>query len=212
MEITVKAIVEAALFAADEPLSLMDMQRLFQDSDQPDKQTLRAVICDLQQDYDDRPMELMEVASGYRFQVRQQFSPWVSRLWEEKPVRYSRALLETLAIIAYQQPVTRGEIEEIRGVAVSTNIIRVLQEREWVRAIGHKEVPGRPALYATTRQFLDYFNLKSVAELPTLADLKEFDLLPDNMQMQLPDEPQQTVSAETDETQENNPQTALKSV
>lgn len=197
MDIDLKAIIEAALFAADEPLSIHEMQQLFLEHEQPDKQDLRFVVHELQQAYADRPMELVEVASGFRFQVRQAFSPWVSRLWEEKPVRYSRALLETLAIIAYQQPVTRGEIEEIRGVAVSTNIIRTLMEREWVRVIGHKEVPGRPALYATTRQFLDYFNLKTVAELPTLSELKELDLTPEAMQLQL-----DKLSNETGQTDE----------
>src|SRR5690554_4573769 len=121
----------------------------------------------------DRGYELVEVASGYRFQVRSEYAPWASRLWEERPQRYSRALLETLAIIAYRQPITRGEIEDIRGVAVSTNIVKTLMEREWIRVVGHKDVPGRPAMYATTRQFLDHFNLTSLAELPPLAELRE---------------------------------------
>src|SRR5690606_37903643 len=119
--------------------------------------------------------ELMEVASGYRFQVRPEYAPWASRLWEERPRRYSRALLETLAIIAYRQPITRGEIEDIRGVAVSTNIAKTLLEREWIRVVGHKDVPGRPAMYATTRQFLDYFNLSSLEQLPPLADIRDLE-------------------------------------
>ncbi len=126
---------------------------------------------------DDRGYELVQVASGFRFQVRQSLSTWVGRLWQERPARYSRALMETLSLIAYRQPITRGEIEEIRGVAVSTNIVKTLMEREWVRVVGHRDVPGRPAMYATTRQFLDYFNLKSLDQLPPLAEIKELDNL-----------------------------------
>lgn len=205
MDMNLKSIVEAAIFAADDPLSINELQQLFLEHEQPDKQTLRATLNALQAEYSVRPMELVEVASGFRFQIRQAYSPWVSRLWEEKPVRYSRALLETLAIIAYQQPVTRGEIEEIRGVAVSTNIIRTLQDREWIRVIGHKEVPGRPAIYATTRQFLDYFNLRTVAELPTLAELKELDLSSKGIQLPLDEttDPDTETDAESqDETRQ----------
>jgi len=173
-----KKIIEATLFAANEPLSIMELQGVFLLEDRPNKHAVRDAIKQLQEEYLLRSVELVEVASGYRFQVKSTYSPWVARLWEEKPVKYGRALLETLAIIAYQQPTTRGEIEEIRGVAVSTNIIRTLQEREWVRVIGHKEVPGRPALYATTKEFLDYFNLKTLAELPPLASILDLDLQP----------------------------------
>ena len=173
-----KQIIEATLFAANEPLSIMELQSVFLLEDRPDKHAVREAIKQLQEDCLLRSVELVEVASGFRFQVKSTYSPWVARLWEEKPVKYGRALLETLAIIAYQQPSTRGEIEEIRGVAVSTNIIRTLQEREWVRVIGHKEVPGRPALYATTKEFLDYFNLKTLAELPPLASILDLDLQP----------------------------------
>lgn len=173
-----KQIIEATLFAANEPLSIMELQGVFLLEDRPNKHAVRDAIKQLQEEYLLRSVELVEVASGYRFQVKSTYSPWVARLWEEKPVKYGRALLETLAIIAYQQPSTRGEIEEIRGVAVSTNIIRTLQEREWVRVIGHKEVPGRPALYATTKEFLDYFNLKTLAELPPLASILDLDLQP----------------------------------
>jgi len=136
-----------------------------------------------------RGYELVQVAGGYRFQVRQNLSTWVGRLWQERPPRYSRALLETLSLIAYRQPITRGEIEEIRGVAVSTNIIKTLQEREWVRVVGHRDVPGRPAMYATTRQFLDYFNLKSLEELPTLAEIKDLDNLSGDLPLE--DAPQE---------------------
>jgi segregation and condensation protein B len=163
-----KAILEAALFVAAKPLSATELQALFDEPERPEPRELRGLLAELAEDYRDRPLELIEVASGYRFQVRAAYSPWVSRLFEEKPGRYSKAFLETLAIIAYRQPVTRGEIEDIRGVAVSSNIVRSLQERDWVQVVGHKEVPGRPALFATTRQFLDYFNLRSLEQLPPL--------------------------------------------
>ena len=175
-----KSIVEASLFAASEPLSLMELQGLFLLEDRPDKHSLREAVKQLQEEYSVKSIELVEVASGYRFQVKSIYSPWVARLWEEKPVKYSRALLETLAIIAYQQPATRGEVEEVRGVAVSTNIIRTLEERQWLRVIERKEVPGRPALYATTKEFLDYFNLQTLADLPPLASLLDVDLLQRN--------------------------------
>lgn len=172
-----KNIVEAALFAASEPLDAERLLALFEEGQQPSKDLLQQTVRLLQQDYEERGIELKEVASGWRFQARQAVSPWVSRLWEERPQRYTRATLETLALIAYRQPITRAEIEEIRGVAVSTNIIKTLQERSWVRVVGHRDVPGRPAMYATTRQFLDYFNLKGLDELPPLAELMDIDKL-----------------------------------
>jgi len=185
----IKNIIEASLFAASEPLSIMELQNLFSLEDRPDKHSLREVVNQLQDEYSTKPVELVEVANGYRFQVKSKYSPWVARIWEEKPVKYSRALLETLAIIAYQQPATRGEIEDIRGVAVGTNIIRTLEDRNWVRVIGRKEVPGRPALYATTKAFLDYFNLQTLADLPPLATLLEADLLSSNeLQLNLGDD------------------------
>lgn len=185
----IKNIIEASLFAASEPLSIMELQNLFSLEDRPDKHSLREVVNQLQDEYSTKPVELVEVANGYRFQVKSKYSPWVARLWEEKPVKYSRALLETLAIIAYQQPATRGEIEDIRGVAVGTNTIRTLEDRNWVRVIGRKEVPGRPALYATTKAFLDYFNLQTLADLPPLATLLEADLLSSNeLQLNLGDD------------------------
>ena len=162
-----KQLVEAAIFVADKPLSKRDMKESvlaeFQVSDKKLNDTIEALILD----YQPRGIQLVEVASGYRFQSLDSLGPWISALWREQSPRYSRALLETLALIAYRQPITRGEIEQVRGVAVSSNIIKTLTEREWVRVVGHKEVPGRPALYATTRQFLDYFSLKSLAELPS---------------------------------------------
>lgn len=162
-----KDIVEALLFASPEPLTLPQLLSLLEDEG-ADRQTLEKILDELAEEYQGRPLELVQVASGYRFQVRKQLAPWVSRLFPEKVGRYSRALLETIAIIAYRQPVTRGDIEAIRGVAVSSNIIRTLQERDWIRVVGHKEVPGRPALYATTKRFLDDFNLQTLAQLPPI--------------------------------------------
>ena len=175
-------IIEGALMAAGEPLSLQRISQLFDDFDRPENDDLKQALAQVSERCEDRGYELVQVASGYRFQVRQQLSTWVGRIWQERPPRYSRALLETLSLIAYRQPITRGEIEEIRGVAVSTNIIKTLQEREWVRVVGHRDVPGRPAMYATTRQFLDYFSLKSLQELPPLADIKELDNLSGNLE------------------------------
>ena len=171
----VQNIVEAALLAAGRPLTVDQLRELFEEHERPPRQVIEHVLMLLDEACIGRGFELKKVASGYRFQVRQDVAPWVGRLFEEKPQRYSRALLETLALIAYRQPITRGEIEEIRGVTVSSNIIRTLQEREWVRVVGHKDVPGRPAMYATTRQFLDYFNLTSLDELPPLAEIRDLE-------------------------------------
>jgi segregation and condensation protein B len=167
----IKQIVEAALLCADEPLTNDALGRLFAE-DECDKDTIKAVLAQLEQDYADRGVELKRVASGYRFQVRQELAPWMSRMWEDRPPRYSRALLETLALIAYKQPVTRADIEQVRGVAVNSNMIRLLLERDWIRVVGYREVPGRPAMYGTTKTFLDYFNLKALDELPTLPEVK----------------------------------------
>lgn len=174
-EISLKHILEAALLAAGRPLSLDDLSKLFPESDVPDAVILRNALDELAADYAGRGVEVAEVASGFRIQVKQNMERWVTRLWEEKPPKYSRALLETLALIAYRQPITRGEIEDIRGVAVSTSIIKTLQEREWIRVVAHRDVPGRPAMYGTTREFLDYFNLKSLEDLPSLAELRDID-------------------------------------
>lgn len=170
-----KLILEAALFAANQPLSIDRMLTLFLDGVQPTREELYAALESLKVDYAQRGVELNEVSSGFRFQTRQQFAPWIARLWEERPQRYSRALLETLSLIAYRQPVTRAEIEDVRGVAVSSQIIKTLEERGWVRVVGHKDLPGRPALLATTREFLDYFNLKSLDQLPPLAEIRNLD-------------------------------------
>lgn len=170
-------IIEGALLAAGKPLTVAQLADLFEGHEKPEKAEIREALKVVAERCEDRGFELLEVASGFRFQVRQALSPWVSRLWHERPQRYSRALLETLALMAYRQPITRGEIEEIRGVAVSSNIIKTLHEREWIRVVGHRDVPGRPAMYATTRQFLDYFNLKNLDQLPALAEIRDLDTL-----------------------------------
>ena len=167
-------IIEGALLAADRPLNIDDLLGLFGgEESRPSREEIKAALEDIETDCQGRGFELSQVASGYRFQVRQELSPWISRLWEEKPQKYSRALLETLAIIAYRQPVTRGEIEEIRGVSVSSNIVKTLLEREWIRVIGHRDVPGRPAILATTKKFLDYFNLRRLDDLPPLSEIRD---------------------------------------
>jgi segregation and condensation protein B len=179
-------VVEAALLAAGRPVPIEQLLELFDERERPEASEIRAAIEALQREYAGRGIELREVASGFRIQVRPGVSATVSRLWQERPRRYSRALLETLALIAYRQPITRGEIEEIRGVAVNPDIIRTLLERSWIRVVGHREVPGHPELLGTTREFLDYFNLKSLDELPSLAELRDMDNL--GVQLELPGE------------------------
>jgi len=199
----IKRIVEALLFAASEPMTAKQVQQVFPELEQPALQEIQAAIDAITADYRFRPVELKKVASGYRFQVKKELSRWVSRLFEEKPPKYSRALLETLAIIAYRQPVTRGDIEDIRGVSVSSSIMQTLLEREWIRIVAHKEAPGRPAIYGTTKQFLDYFNISSLDELPTLQEIQDLDLSIDNTQQatQVKSEQQETSEqiAETNE-------------
>jgi segregation and condensation protein B len=173
----IKNILEAALMAAGQPLSIDRLLSLFLDEQQPSRDQIREALKTLAEDCEKRGVELKEVNSGFRFQARQDYAPWISRLWEEKPPRYSRALLETLSLIAYRQPITRGEIEDVRGVSVSTNIIKTLLERDWVKVVGHRDVPGKPAMYATTKEFLDYFNLKNLSELPTLAEIRDIDTI-----------------------------------
>lgn len=170
-----KNIIEGAMLAAGRPLSIDHMLSLFLDDEQPSRDEVRAALEVLSAECEQRGIELKEVASGFRFQVKTEYAEWVSRLWDEKPARYSRATLETLALIAYRQPITRSEIEEIRGVSVSSNIVKGLLEREWVKIVGHRDVPGKPALFATTRQFLDYFNLKGLSDLPPLAEIRSID-------------------------------------
>ncbi len=182
-----KNILEGAILAADQPMNVDRLLKLFPEELEtaPSREEIKAALEDLRGDYAGRGIELKEVASGYRFQVRQEYAPWIGRLWDEKPSRYSRALLETLALIAYRQPITRGEIEDIRGVSVSTTIMKTLQERDWVKIVGHRDVPGRPAMYATTRQFLDYFDLKSLEELPPLAELRNLDEIEASLSLEM---------------------------
>ena len=157
-----KNIIEAALFAVAKPLSVDQILKLFADEERPSANAISEMLRMLQNESEGRGVELTQVGSGFRYQARQDYSEWLSRLWEERPAKYSRAALETLSLIAYRQPVTRGEIEDVRGVGVSSSIIKTMLEREWIRIVGHRDVPGRPALYATTKQFLDYFNMKSL--------------------------------------------------
>jgi len=197
VNVEIKRIVEALLFAANRPMTCRQIQQVFPELEQPDLNEIQTAIDDITEDYRSRPIELKQVASGYRFQVRQELSRWVGRLFEEKPPRYSRALLETLAIIAYRQPVTRGDIEDIRGVSVSSSIIQTLLERDWIRVVGHKEVPGRPGLYSTTKQFLDYFNITTLTQLPSLQEIKDLDLPIDDLP-----QPKQRISEEQETVEE----------
>ena len=173
----IKNIIEAALMVSTQPLSIQRLMNLF-DEDKtlhPDRDSIKTAINDLQKDFEGHGVSLVEVASGFRFQANGEYAEWVNHLFDERPPRYSRALLETLSIIAYRQPITRGEIEDIRGVSVSWTITKTLQEREWIKVVGHRDVPGRPELLATTKSFLDYFNLKKLSDLPELEDIKDFD-------------------------------------
>jgi len=171
----IKYVLEAALLAAGRPLTLDNLGELFGKRSRPDRPRLRAVLEALAADYEGRGIELKEVASGYRIQIKRSMSDWLMPLWEDRAPRYSRALLETLALIAYRQPLTRGEIEDVRGVAVTTNIVRTLLERGWIHVVGHRDVPGKPAMFGTTRDFLDYFGLKKLDDLPALSELKDLD-------------------------------------
>ncbi|MEE4250463.1 MAG: SMC-Scp complex subunit ScpB, partial [Alcanivoracaceae bacterium] len=182
--VLIRRVLEAAILAADGPLDRDTLLSLFDEAERPDKDNLNLILAELAESYAGRGIELKEVASGFRFQVRSEMGPWVSRLWQEKAPRYSRAILETLALIAYRQPITRGEIEEIRGVAVNTQIIKTLLERNWVRIVGHRDVPGRPAMFASTRQFLDYFGLKSLEDLPTLSEIRDLDKINEELQLE----------------------------
>lgn len=198
--IEIKKIVEAAIMAADHPMSIEQLKKVLEPEYVLATEELKEALKELGSDYQDRAIELKEVASGFRFQIRQELTPWLQKLWQEKPVKYSRALLETLALIIYRQPITRAEIEEIRGVAVSPGIIKTLTEREWVRVIGHKEVPGRPALYATTKTFLNDFNLKSLTELPPLAEIMDLEQMIDPFEQHI----QVSVSEDVSVAEENN--------
>ena len=168
-------LLEAFLLASGKPQSLESLFELFEEGERPEPPVFKKALTILAKSCDGRAFELKEVASGYRLQIREKFSPWVGRLWEERPQRYSRAMLETMALIAYRQPITRGEIEDVRGVAVNSNIVKTLMEREWIRIVGYRDVPGKPAMFATTKAFLDHFNLKNLDDLPPLAELRELE-------------------------------------
>lgn len=186
-----KKITEALLFAANQTMTAGQLQKLFPELERPAIKEIDLACESLMLDYQSQAIELKELATGYRFQVRAEFAPWITRLFEEQPPKYSRALLETLSIIVYHQPVTRGDIEDIRGVGVSSHIIHTLLEREWIKITGQKEVPGRPALYGSTQQFLDYFNVSSLEQLPTLEELKEWDETMINSQLTSKDNSEQ---------------------
>jgi len=206
---SLKNVLEALLLASDEPLSLTTISSVFSDEEQPGNSEIRKALLELDADYEERGLELKEVASGFRLQVRQEVNPWVSRLREERPQRYSRALLETLSLIAYRQPITRGDIEEVRGVSVRTNIIRTLQEREWIRVIGHRDVPGKPALFGTTKVFLDYFNLLSLDDLPSLAEIMDMGNIEPELDLESVAEPESTEEPESSEELESTDDKAV---
>lgn len=195
----IKNIIEAALLVSERPLDIARLAALFESgpSFRPERDEIRAALLALRADYAGRGVELAEVASGFRFQARAEYAGWLQRLFEERPPRYSRALLETLAIIAYRQPVTRAEIEEIRGVGVSGGIVKTLQERGWIKAVGQRDVPGKPALLATTRAFLDYFNLKRLSDLPALADIRDFDSINPDLFEALKERPPESQNSPT---------------
>ena len=215
-----KNIIEAALLAAGKPLSLKELHELFPYRQRPDKKLIRDAVKALQENYDGRGIELIEVATGFRIQVRPSMIDWLTKLWEERAPRYSRALLETLALIAYRQPITRGDVENVRGVAVSTNIMRTLLERGWVKVVGHRDVPGKPALFGTTPLFLEYFGLKKLDDLPPLAEITDVDDVAPELELTAPDEnagaslrvvvgrPDEAASESGDETGDDGPAVA----
>jgi segregation and condensation protein B len=205
---SLKCVLEAVLLAAGEPLDRAALAAVFEEAERPGDEQLEQALAELAEDYAERGLELKEVASGLRIQVREEVNPWVARLWEERPQRYSRALLETLALIAYRQPITRGEIESVRGVSVSTSIIRTLQERDWIRVVGHRDVPGKPALFGTTKAFLDAFDLQNLDDLPTLAEIRDMENLEPELQFEpVPGETGQA-APETDARDQENPDEA----
>lgn len=183
---SIAQVIEAALFSSSEPLNAERLLQLFEESARPNIAEIKEAVTTLKNHYENSSLELAEVASGYRFQVKSNFSPYIQRLEARKPPKYSRAFLETLALIAYRQPITRGEIEEVRGVAVNPAIIKTLLDREWIKIAGYRDVPGKPALFATTKTFLDYFNLKKLSELPPLSELMDFEALEKQLGFQLP--------------------------
>lgn len=208
-------IIEGALFATDKPLTVNELCQIFSEEERPSPAEIKAILAELTAEYTDRGLQLVQIASGYCFRISADLGTWVCRLWEERPPRYSRAMLETLAVIAYRQPVTRGDIEQIRGVSVSPTTIKTLLEREWIRIVGHRDVPGRPELMATTTQFLDYFGLRSIEELPTLIPLKEIESSPETppeaSQTALAlDAPEDSKTSEASEASEDQSSLSLK--
>ncbi len=197
-----KIWLEGALLAAGQPLTLAQLNSLFEENQQPGHGAIREALALLDAELSGRAAELVEVAGGYRLQIRQTLMPVISRLWTEKPPRYSRALLETLAIIAYRQPMTRSEIEQIRGVSLSANILKTLQEREWIKVVGHRDIPGKPELLGTTRMFLDYFGLKGLDDLPTLAEIRDLDNIEPELELNDPE----YVQADNDDDQQQETQ------
>jgi segregation and condensation protein B len=185
----IKRIFEAALFGAGQPLALPQLAALFDEHDMPTHEEIARALEELKNDSESRGVELVEVASGFRYQVREDVHPFVSRLWTERQTRYSRALLETLALIAYRQPITRAEIEQIRGVGVASSIVKTLEEREWVRVVGYRDLPGKPALFGTTKAFLDYFNLKSLDQLPPLSEIRDIEDIDPQLSLGGPETP-----------------------
>ncbi len=208
-------LLEAFLLASGKPQSLERLYELFEEAERPEPAVFKKALEVLRKSCNGRAFELKEVASGYRLQIREDYAPWVGRLWEERPQRYSRALLETMALIAYRQPITRGEIEDVRGVAVNTNIIKTLLEREWIRIVGYREVPGKPAMFATTKAFLDHFNLKNLDDLPPLAELREMEPEPEPV-LELDDAPVpahlQALADASAEPQEAQEETSFRSL
>jgi len=195
-----KNIIEAILLGAGRPLTIDQLLAMFDEQEKPERSAIREAVAALQAEYESRGIALLQVGSGYRIQIRETMQPWMARLWEEKPARYSRALLETLSLIAYRQPITRGEIEEVRGVSVSTTIMKTLLERGWVHVIGHRDVPGRPAMYGTTKKFLDYFGLKSLSDLPSLSELRDLSAIGKDLELDLEDIPGLQMESVDDDT------------
>ncbi len=197
-----KNILQAVIMASSTPMTIDKLLAVFPENAQPERDEIQAALQGLAEDCNDKSFELKQVSSGYRFQVKKDYTEYVSRLWEERPARYSRALLETLALVAYRQPITRAEIEGVRGVSVSSTIMKTLLEREWVKVVGHRDVPGKPAIYATSKTFLDYFNLKSLEDLPPLAELRDLDKINEELELRYPDMPKENIeeAAESDAT------------
>jgi len=208
----IKRIFEAALLAAGQPLSLPQLAALFDEQDTPSHEEIARALDELKNDADGRGVELVEVASGFRYQVREDVHGWVSRLWTERQTRYSRALLETLALIAYRQPITRAEIEQIRGVGVASSIVKTLEEREWVRVVGYRDLPGKPALFGTTKAFLDYFNLKSLDQLPPLSEIRDIEDIDPQLSLAATDTVIPAVLATEAEIAESEPLTTEQDV